>query len=155
MHNRQRHSPSCTPHRQRAKRQRQYRIHESLRPGAKQSAAAVDCIDPWNVPWPLHLFVPFFSPLFVGKRPSPAFTAILTHACIIPCSFPFKPPSTSSCPSLSPSATVVPAPLQGPQKNHSDLISRISVFPPFQRGLRPTPLFMVLPPTFSYCDYET
>lgn len=76
MHNRQRHSPSCAPHRQRAKRQRQYRIHESLRPGAKQSAAAVDCIDPRNMPWliprPLHFFVPFFPCSSARGHPLPS-----------------------------------------------------------------------------------
>lgn len=104
-------------------------------------------------------YVPFsflFFPLFRRRRPSPAFAAILTHACIIPRSFPFKSPSTPSCPSPP-----VPSPFRGaPEK---PLGSRISYLA--SRSLLPcsggcgsnrlTSLFVVPPPTFSYRDYET
>lgn len=125
MHNRQRHSPCCAPHRQRAKRQRQYRNHESLRPGAKQSAATVDCIDPRNIiPRPLrllHPFVPFF--LFVGRghplpspRSSPTPASSRVH--FLSNHRPHR--------RLPPPTPVASAPLRGPQKNRAALAFRIS-----------------------------
>lgn len=141
MHNRQRYSPSCAPRSQRAKRQRQYRIHESLRLGAKQSAAVADCIDPRNIiPRPFRLFVSF-TLQFVGRdhplpspRSSPTPASSRAHFLSS-----HRPHHRAPFPSRRLHRTVGAStllPLQGPpEKPFGDLRSRISVSPPLLAGV--------------------
>lgn len=135
MHNRQRHSPCCAPYRQRAKRQRQYRNHESLHPDVKQSAATVDCIDPRNIiPRSLRFFVSFFFSPFVDRdhflpspRTSPTSASSRAHFLS----------NRHPCRSVIPP----PPPFERFRKNAriSHFVSRISVSLPLQRGLRRKP----------------